>query len=144
MTNLDRSDDNDLLSALRHPLRRRILRAMAGKQAISPRELSTILRQPLSNVSYHVRVLAECSAVALVRTKDVRGSLQHFYRSTVKERWALEVLRLDKEPEEPKEGGEPEDPAEEGGDPKDREAGGEGKGREDGEDSGETPDDSEP
>jgi DNA-binding transcriptional ArsR family regulator len=149
MTNLDRSDDNDLLYALRHPLRRRILRAMAGKPAISPRELSTALQQPLSNVSYHVRVLAECSAVALVRTKDVRGSLQHFYLPTVKERWALEVLRLDKgpeDPEKPKQGEDPKDPkgAEapgKGKEPKDGETSEKG---DDGEDSGETPDDSEP
>ena len=97
MTNLDRSGDNDLLAALRHPLRRRILRAMAGEEAISPRQLSAALDQPLSNVSYHVRVLAECSAVTLVKTRPVRGSMQHFYRATVNQPWALEVLRLDED-----------------------------------------------
>ncbi len=59
MTNLNRSDDNDLLVALRHPVRRDILRVMAGEKAISPREIAGALQQPLSNVSYHVRVLAE-------------------------------------------------------------------------------------
>ena len=39
MTNLNRSDDNDLLLALRHPLRRDILREMVGKEGISPREV---------------------------------------------------------------------------------------------------------
>ena len=58
MTSLDRSDDNDLLTALRHPLRRRILRRMDEEDAISPRDLSRVLQQPLSNVSYHVRVLS--------------------------------------------------------------------------------------
>lgn len=95
MTSLDRSGDNNLLTALRHPLRRRILRTMAGEKAISPRELSDALDQPLSNVSYHVRVLADCAAVTLVKTKAVRGSMQHFYRAAVKEPWALEVLRRD-------------------------------------------------
>ena len=57
MTKLNRSDDNDLLVALRHPLRRQILRLMAGEETISPRELSTALDEPLSNVGYHVRVL---------------------------------------------------------------------------------------
>src|ERR1700742_3128765 len=61
MTSLDRSDDNDLLTALRHPLRRRILRRMDDDEAISPRELSRLLAEPLSNVSYHVRVLVDCS-----------------------------------------------------------------------------------
>jgi DNA-binding transcriptional ArsR family regulator len=94
MTSPDRSDDGNLLIALRHPLRRQILREMAGRREISPRELAAALRQPLSNVSYHVRVLADCAAVTLVGTKPVRGSLQHFYRSAVKAAWAREVLGL--------------------------------------------------
>lgn len=94
MTRLDRSDDNDLLAALRHPLRRQILREMAGEKAISPLELSTALDRPLSNVSYHVRVLADCAAVTLVGTRPVRGSMQHFYRSAIKAPWAREILGL--------------------------------------------------
>ena len=96
MAPLDRSDDNDLLIALRHPLRRRILQAMADGEVVSPRELALALRQPLSNVSYHVRVLAGRGAVTLVCTKQVRGSVQHFYRCTVKEPWAWQVLGLGK------------------------------------------------
>jgi DNA-binding transcriptional ArsR family regulator len=99
MTNLNRSDDNDLLAALRHPLRRDILRAMAGEKAISPREVATAIEQPLSNVSYHVRVLADCAAVSLVGTRAVRGSMQHFYRIAIKAPWARQVLGLDAEDE---------------------------------------------
>ncbi len=88
----DRSDDHDLLIALRHPLRRRILREMADGKAISPRELSNELQEPLSNLSYHVRVLARRGAVTLVKTKPARGSVQHFYRSTVEAPWARQVL----------------------------------------------------
>jgi DNA-binding transcriptional ArsR family regulator len=95
MTNLNRSDDNDLLAALRHPVRRDILRVMVGKKAISPREIASALDQPLSNVSYHVRVLADCAAVSLVNTKPVRGSMQHFYRARIKAPWARQVLGLD-------------------------------------------------
>ena len=62
------TDDNELLIALRHPLRREILRAMAEQDPISPRQISDELHEPLSNVSYHVRVLADCGAVALVDT----------------------------------------------------------------------------
>jgi len=94
MTNLNRSDDNDLLVALRHPLRRAILREMADDEAISPREIASALGQPLSNVSYHVRVLADCAAVSLVGTKPVRGSMQHFYRATIEAPWARQVLGL--------------------------------------------------
>jgi len=98
MAKLNRSDDNDLLMALRHPLRRRILREMTGEKAVSPRQLSTGLNKPLSNISYHVRVLAECGAVTLVRTEPVRGSMQHFYRSVVEAPWAREILGIDADP----------------------------------------------
>jgi DNA-binding transcriptional ArsR family regulator len=95
MANLNRSEENNLLLALRHPLRRRILREMVGKETISPRELSAVLREPLSNVSYHVRVLADCAVATLVSTKPVRGSMQHFYCATIEAPWARQVLGLD-------------------------------------------------
>ncbi|HEY2054882.1 MAG TPA: helix-turn-helix domain-containing protein, partial [Solirubrobacterales bacterium] len=60
------TDDNELLIALRHPLRRQILRAMVEQDPTSPRQISNKLHEPLSNVSYHVRVLADCGAVTLV------------------------------------------------------------------------------
>lgn len=94
MTDLNRSDANDLLVALRHPLRREILRLMAGAEAISPREIATAVGRPLSNVSYHVRVLADRAAIALVRTQPVRGSMQHFYRTAIEAPWARHVLGL--------------------------------------------------
>jgi DNA-binding transcriptional ArsR family regulator len=94
MTNFSPADNNDLLVALRHPLRRTILRQMAGQEAVSPLALSASLGQPLSNVSYHVRVLADCAAVTLVRTKPVRGSVQHFYSSAIEAPWARQVLGL--------------------------------------------------
>jgi DNA-binding transcriptional ArsR family regulator len=104
------TDDNELLVALRHPLRRQILRAMAARLPISPRQISNELREPLSNVSYHVRVLADCGAIALVDTEPVRGSMQHFYLPTIDEPWALAVLGLS-EDGEPTPGGEDEEPA---------------------------------
>ena len=104
MTNLNRSDDNDLLVALRHPLRREILREMATEDAISPREIASLLEQPLSNVSYHVRVLADCGTIVLVDTKPVRGSMQHFYRAAIEAPWARQVLGLDRKDDEPRAG----------------------------------------
>jgi DNA-binding transcriptional ArsR family regulator len=90
----DQTGDNDLLIALRHPLRRKILRTMAEQDPISPRQISDELREPLSNVSYHVRVLADCQVITLVDTAPVRGSMQHFYSPTIEEPWALSVLGL--------------------------------------------------
>lgn len=90
-------DDAELLVALRHELRRKILRTMFDDEAesMSPRRLSHALHQPLSNVSYHVRVLADCGAVELVDTAPVRGTMQHFYTPTITEPWALAVLGLE-------------------------------------------------
>jgi len=86
---------DDLLTALGHPLRRRILREMTRAEKSSPRELAEALSEPLSNVSYHVRVLADCEALTLVGTRPVRGSTQHFYRATVEPEWARTALGID-------------------------------------------------
>jgi DNA-binding transcriptional ArsR family regulator len=104
------TDDNELLIALRHPLRRQILRSMVEHDPISPRQISNQLREPLSNVSYHVRVLADCGAVTLVDTTPVRGSMQHFYSPSIDEPWALAVLGFSENGESTP-GGEDEEPA---------------------------------
>jgi DNA-binding transcriptional ArsR family regulator len=90
----------DLFNALAHPMRRRILREMCDdtRREFSPCELSATLSEQLSALSYHVRVLAECEAIELIRTEGVRGSTQHFYRFVVKADWALAALEADEKP----------------------------------------------
>lgn len=92
-------DKNDVaIRAFNHPLRRRILRRIyrgATDSAVSPREISYALDEPLSNVSYHVRILASCGAIALRETKPIRGSMQHFYSPCPKftdRAWVAAVL----------------------------------------------------
>ena len=72
---------NAKLKALNHPLRQLILCMVRdrGTEGISPRQLADQLREPLSNVSYHVRELHTAKALTLVGTRPVRGSMQHFY-----------------------------------------------------------------
>jgi hypothetical protein len=65
---------------------------MAPTHRIEETDLLRALRQPLSNVGYHVGVLAEGRAITPVRTRPARGSVQHFYRSNVEAPWALQVL----------------------------------------------------
>jgi DNA-binding transcriptional ArsR family regulator len=90
---------NDLFTALGHPVRRRVLRKMIEKGGeVSPLELAATLAEPLSALSYHVRVLAECKAVKLVRTERVRGSTQHFYRPAVRTKWARSALATTRDP----------------------------------------------
>jgi DNA-binding transcriptional ArsR family regulator len=86
---------DDLLTALGHPMRRRILREMAQVEESSPRDLAETLSEPLSNVAYHVRVLTECDVLRLIGTRPVRGSTQHFYRAIVEPEWARSALGLD-------------------------------------------------
>ena len=95
MARENRGDENDLLAALNNPLRRQILRRMRDVETISPRELSVELDRPVSNVAYHVRVLADCGAVTLAGVKPVRGAIQHFYRSSVKQPWAQQIIALE-------------------------------------------------
>lgn len=95
---------NDLFNALGHPMRRRILREMLDNGGeVSPRELSATLSEQLSALSYHVRVLAECRAIELMRTEQIRGSTQHFYRAVVKATWAITALEAGEKP--PRRGG---------------------------------------
>lgn len=91
----DRSQDTQLLSALSHPLRRRILCRMRGEDMISPRRIAADFEVPISNLAYHVRVLADCGAITLVRVKPVRGAIKHYYRSSLKPAWAQQIVDLE-------------------------------------------------
>jgi DNA-binding transcriptional ArsR family regulator len=69
-----------LVKALSHPVRAECLTVIA-ERVISPRELSEVLDQDLSNVSYHVRVLDELGLIELVSEEAVRGAVAHYYRA---------------------------------------------------------------
>jgi DNA-binding transcriptional ArsR family regulator len=95
------SNTGDLFIALAHPLRRRILRKMIEEETeTSPRDLALDLKEQLSRLSYHVRILAWCGAVELARMEQVRGSTQHFYRAIVDARWARMALEATGDPPE--------------------------------------------
>ncbi len=72
-----------LLFLLQHPLRKRLLSLYVKEGGIlSPKELTDFTKQHISNVGYHVRVLAEHGAVKLIETRPRRGSVEHFYKAT--------------------------------------------------------------
>lgn len=77
--------DARVIKALGHPLRQKILQALTERVA-SPSEVAKEIDEPLSNVSYHFKILVQCEAVELVRTRPVRGALEHFYRATMRSR----------------------------------------------------------
>jgi DNA-binding transcriptional ArsR family regulator len=75
--------DPRLIKTLSHPLRQRLFIALNQKVS-SPAELAKSLDEPLSNVSYHVKILAQCDAIELVKTTQIRGATEHFYRATAR------------------------------------------------------------
>jgi len=84
--------ETQLLKALAHPLRWRILAAL-NERVASPVELSREFGEPIGNVSYHVRTLDQLGLLELVSTTPRRGAVEHHYRATrraffSKEQWA--------------------------------------------------------
>jgi DNA-binding transcriptional ArsR family regulator len=82
----DRPFDPNLAKALSHPLRQRILEQLSVGGEASPTEIARRLDERLPNVAYHVRILVELECLELVRTRQVRGALEHYYRATAS-RW---------------------------------------------------------
>jgi DNA-binding transcriptional ArsR family regulator len=72
--------DAQLIKVLGHPVRARILRVMSDRPA-SPKEIAEQLHEPLSNISYHVRVLLDAGCLELVGTTPRRGAVEHHYRA---------------------------------------------------------------
>jgi DNA-binding transcriptional ArsR family regulator len=84
--------DLRLIKVLAHPLRHRLLQAL-NHEVASPSDLARELNEPLTTVAYHVKVLLENGAIEEVRTAPVRGTVEHFYRATMRpwfddEMWA--------------------------------------------------------
>ena len=69
-----------MIKALGHPLRQRILQLL-NKQESSPSALAAELGEPIGKVAYHVKILLDHDAIELVRTRPVRGAVEHFYRA---------------------------------------------------------------
>ncbi|HEX6456506.1 MAG TPA: winged helix-turn-helix domain-containing protein [Solirubrobacterales bacterium] len=69
-----------LVKALNHPVRVKALTILTERIA-SPKEISELIEMPLSNVSYHVRVLDELGLVEIMEEESVRGSVAHYYKA---------------------------------------------------------------
>ncbi len=84
-------DYQRIAEAFVHPLKLRILALMAEppppravpdgapEPGWSPNSLHVAAREPLGNVSYHVRELEKARMIELVATKPRRGALEHYY-----------------------------------------------------------------
>lgn len=75
-----KSPQEVLVKALNHPIRVKALTILTERIA-SPKEISEQIDAPLSNVSYHVRVLDKLGLVEIMEEESVRGSVAHFYKA---------------------------------------------------------------
>jgi DNA-binding transcriptional ArsR family regulator len=80
MPNQEPAVDQRIMKALSHPLRVRML-TLLNQKVSSPSELADELGEPLGNVSYHMRFLADLKMVKLVRTEPRRGAVEHYYQA---------------------------------------------------------------
>lgn len=84
----------EIFEALNHPIRRDIIRLVRQHEPISPRQLTDLVGDKLSNVAYHCRILAQSEMLLLTETRPVRGSTEHFYKAKpLGADWAEEALR---------------------------------------------------
>jgi DNA-binding transcriptional ArsR family regulator len=72
--------DSNIVKALSHPLRMRILTRL-NEGVASPNEMAKEFDESLPLVSYHVRILRELECIELVRTTPRRGAIEHHYRA---------------------------------------------------------------
>jgi DNA-binding transcriptional ArsR family regulator len=83
----------ELISALNHPTRRRILRLMLDrKERLSATEIASELGMPLGDASYHGGLLRDLGAVKPAGTRQVRGALQRFFEATIEDDPPIETL----------------------------------------------------
>ena len=73
--------DQDLVRALAHTMRVRILETLQGRTA-SPTEMAREFGESLGVVSYHVNALLDVGCIEQVRTQPKRGTIEHFYTAT--------------------------------------------------------------
>lgn len=83
----------DLLNAIDHPRRRRILRMLHDRgEPCNPIEIALKVEGPLGLIAYHIRVLRELGAVERVSEEQEHDSAEHFYESRVEGDSSIEAM----------------------------------------------------
>lgn len=78
MTRYKTFEHPEIVQAIAHPLRAKMLYALQEREA-SPKELAAHFGVPLANVAYHIQVLRKLKLIRLVRKTRRRGAVQHYY-----------------------------------------------------------------
>lgn len=95
--------NQELIEALNHPLRRKLLKLVIGQGRVTVREGAQALGEPMENVRYHIRALSHLGALEHMGTRSVRYARASCWAATsiVEESsWILEVLELPSLPAE--------------------------------------------
>lgn len=100
-----RTEDEGVTAAwidvLNHSLRREILRRLhESDKAVSPSHVASILGEDVSNVSYHMNVLAKRRAIKKTGIKQVRGARENFFVSKVAGNKRVVAILADTEEED--------------------------------------------
>ena len=75
-----RLSESELLRALSHPTRIKIL-AVVSERVASPVEMCSEIGETIGNTGYHARVLRDYGLIEVVDEQPVRGAVEHFYRA---------------------------------------------------------------
>jgi DNA-binding transcriptional ArsR family regulator len=81
-TKTSKSNTQRLVETLAHPIRLEALRIFSY-QVASPSEIASELHLTLGSLTYHVKVLRDFGCIESVRTEQVRGATEHFYRAVL-------------------------------------------------------------
>ena len=82
-----------LISAIGHPVRRRILRVLGDSdEPRSPMQISREFGVSVSPVAYHVAILRKFDAIELAEEQMARGAVEHFYVSKIEKDPPIETL----------------------------------------------------
>ena len=89
---------SELINAVSHPTRRRILRAFVDEPlgAASAGELAEALQQPVAQVGYHLKTLARCKILRLSQNvdRDATEASQHGWSLDLEPDWLRVVLDI--------------------------------------------------
>lgn len=64
-----------------HPLRAAVLRYLHSHGTAYPKQVADALEEDVSDVSYHMKRLAELGCAELIALEPVRGAVRHVYRA---------------------------------------------------------------
>lgn len=90
-------DRQQIVRALAHDVRVKLLRLLIDHGELSPKSASQILPVTLSDASYHMRKLEHFGLVDLVRVDQVRGAAVHFFaanQEALRIPWLREAIGL--------------------------------------------------